>query len=301
MLSRTCPCCGEAALHLQEKAKTEIAYCQFCGWNVARAQELLAFQRRAVYQLLVVLAVPMAIGLAFPSDRLHALEDSLLISALFAFLFVLLRRRLAKDSRKLAEVRTGGDGAYVRQRVVPQADAETLGHLNYVRSLRWPRQVQFNQPARLARIVTQIFPVGMWLFGAHDLLFPNHPIGLAAHGPTEARIWATVMLVCGTVTWSLLRRLFQNKREFSLLKEGQVALGRVVGSIPGLVRRPGIKYEFRDTKDELVLGEAPNVGGTFNEDSYVLVFYDPRRPENSTALGATNYELAADRADRHAV
>jgi hypothetical protein len=109
------------------------------------------------------------------------------------------------------------------------------------------------------------------------------------------------MLGCGTVTWFLLRRLFQNKREFGLLKEGQVALGRVVGSTPGLVRKPGIKYEFRDAKDELVRGEAPSVEQTFDEDSYVLVFYDPQRPENSTALGATNYELTADREDRHAV
>jgi hypothetical protein len=192
----------------------------------------------------------------------------------------------------LAEVSAGVDGAYARQRVVPQPDAETLGRLSYVRSLERPRQVQFNKSARRARTVTKIFPIGMWLWGTHDLLFPHHPISMAAHGPIEARVWAIVVLGCGTLMWVFSQRLFENKREFTLLKEGQVVLGRVVGSTRGLMRSPGVTYEFRDSQGRLLQGEGSNMQEMLNEDSHVVVFYDPQTPENSVALDATNYELA---------
>jgi len=291
MKSSPCPCCGEGIQQLKSKAANNIVYCQSCGWNVARAQGFLAFRRRGIIVALVFFAVWSSIVVAFSPNFRNSLEDGLLIIILLGSLAMVAWRQLSRDSRALAGPSIGASGTNGRQRIVPQPDAQIWAHFEHVRALERPRLVQLNQATRSARKVVSILPVGMWLWGIHDLILPGRPIGLAAHGPVEARAWAAVILGCGTVLWFLLRRSMEDKRQLSLLKNGEVALGYVTGPLSHSVLMQGVSYEFRDLQGCVVKGRCADIQGRLDEDDYVLVLYDPQKSQKCIALCATNYEF----------
>jgi hypothetical protein len=240
---------------------------------------------------LIFFAVITATFLPFHPSLRDGLEIFLFLMALLGVMATVAWKKSSRDSRALAGVARSPSSAYARARTVPKPDAKTLAELDRVRLQACPRRVQLNQMSRAARFVVMIFPIGMWLFGIHDLLLPNRPIGLAAHGLVEARIWGAGILVCGTVLWFLLRHGFQNKRHLKLLQNGQVALARVTGPFSGAAALPGITYEFTDRNGHTVQGKNAVIQTTLNEDDYLLVFYDPQKSQECIAQCATNYEL----------
>ena len=268
MTPASCPSCGEPIQRLQSNAAKAIAYCPACGWNVARARGVVAYQRRGMLVGLVFVAVLLLIPAASSPNRRNSLEGGLIFASLLGVLGAVGWRKLAQDSRALAGVVRVG---YSRARTVPRPDAEILAQVDNARLQPCPRPVRLNQMSRGARSVLRICPIGIWLWGIHDLLLPSRPLGLAARTPVEAQIWGAIMLGLGALLWYLLPRSLENKRQRALLRDGQVALARVTGPFSGSVTSPGITYEFSDANGRTMQGKGAAIYATLNEDDYVAV------------------------------
>jgi hypothetical protein len=134
-----------------------------------------------------------------------------------------------------------------------------------------------------------IFPL---LWGRYGLILPNRPTRLVGYQPAEVRAWAVYVLGSAAMLWLFFQRASGNRRGLNLLRNGETALGRVVGPVVGSFSTPKITYEFRDSKGHFVSGAGADIQGTLEEDAYILVFYDSQRPENCIALCTTDYELA---------
>lgn len=287
MVSTRCPCCEESTQLL--KIGTVSAYCDVCGWNVADALERLALRRRVIYSVLIFYALILSAGIPFarsPLGDVYFLIGTVALGAIFA------RTRGAKDSSRLAGVYKRIRLARTRQRVVPKPDAATSTQLEEVRALARPRPVQRNGFARSRRkplIVPFVisFAVISVLWETRYSIFPNVPIS-----SREAHTWAIYILGSAAILWFLFRRASANKRALSLLKNGEVALGRVIGPLVGSFPTPGITYEFWDSKGHFVCASGADIQGAMEECAFILVFYDSERPEKCIALCTTDYEVA---------
>ncbi len=218
------------------------------------------------------------------------MEDGFLLIILAGLILVMVRRRLSTDSRRVTEACKRLDCARVLQRSHAEPDSAILTQFEHARSMACPRPVQLNQAARLAHGLSMIIPIGMGLWGIHDLLFPLHAIS-AAHG-AQARMWALLIMGLGVVTWFLFRRIEANEPGRALLRSGEIALGRVTGPLPRSVPTLGITYEFMESQGRVVQATGTDIQGTLDEDSYTLVFYDRQKPENCIAQCSTNCEIA---------
>ena len=292
MTSTSCPSCSEPVQQLQGNAAKAMPYCPACGWNVVQAQGVVAHQRRVMVVALLFFAAMNAMLLPSRPSFRDALEIYFSLMALFGIMFAVGWRKSSRDSRALAEVARSGSAGYIRKRTIPKPNAGILAQFDEVRLQACPRRVRLNQEARVARNLVRIFPIGVWLWGIHDLLLPNRPIGLAERTPVEARIGGTILLGLGTLLWFLVARSLENKRQLNLLRNGQVALARVTGPFSGSATSSGIMCKFTDANGHVVQGKGAATRSRFNQDDYVLVFYDPRNSQECTALCATNYEFA---------
>jgi hypothetical protein len=291
MASTSCPCCGQRTGELSIQKRFPIAYCGFCGWNVARARMYLVSRRRSLRAVLVVLTLALLPAILFGTRRLDAVVLWAIFPGLLVFLYLLSERKIALDVSWRCAVENQLGRCYPRSRTVPEPNTNAIAILHRMRALAAPREVTFSADARNARFVTKMFPIGLWILGIHELLFPYHPIGLAARTPFQARLAGIFFLALGCAAWAWSGRLFQDKRALKLLREGEPVLGRVTGSLPSITTAPGIIYEFRDLQGRLWCGRGQRVERDIEEDSAVLIFYERKAPQNSAAIAATYYQL----------
>jgi hypothetical protein len=249
---------------------------------------------RRQYRLFALFfVVVLAAGLAASPNRRNSLEDGLFLVLLITIPAAVVQRRLSRDTHRLADVRSNFVGAVSREASVAEPDPATLAHFNRLRLLPRPRPVRLNETARAALSIAKIMPVGMALWGIHDLILPNRPIALAARTVTQAQAFGLGILCLGGVLWFLLPRTFGKKTELRLLENGQIALARVTGSSTRSRLIPSLTYEFTDRKGVVTCGELVVLGGTVIQVDSIIVFYDPQRPSRCVALCTTSYEFAA--------
>ena len=291
MASSSCPSCGKPIQQLEIKANGSVFYCEVCGWNVAGAQFFLQNFRRQLRLAILFFVVTLSAGMVISPNR-NSLEDGLLIILLLAISFAVVWRRLSRDTHRLEEIRSNLGGAISREATITKPDPSTLAHFNRLRSLPCPRPVKLTQTARVALNLTKIIPIGMALWGIHDLILPSRPIALAARTVIQAQAFGLGILGLGVLLWFLLSRTFVRKTELYLLENGEITLARVIG--PSVRSRfiPSLGYEFTDPKGAVTRGEMLVLAGTIVEGDYIVVFYDPRKPVKCVALCATSYEFA---------
>lgn len=298
MATSECPCCGAATQLVQSKTKPELAYCASCGWNVARVQQVIALRSRSLKFGLIVMAALLGSALIFSPNKRNSLESAGFVAALVISFVVISQKRLSKESRKLATLSADSNAGTLAgnsgqgKRTAPKPDTAILAEFDRLRSLPRPRTLRLNAAARSALYLVMIFPVGMWLWGIHDLIAPDHPISFSK-SRGDARRSGTIMLALGVVTWFTFSRLYKNKVELDLMKNGEIALAQVVQAPPSSSAFSlKVAYEFTDTGNRTVEGKDLDIERGLDEGTWFLLLYDPERPEHRLALRGSNYEFA---------
>jgi hypothetical protein len=293
MASPSCPSCGEPTHCLESRANDSVAYCQACGWNVAGADLFLQNFGRQLRLVALFFLVVLAALLAASPNRRNSLEDGAFLVLLMTIPAGFVQRRLSRDTHRLAEVRSNLVGAVPQDTGVPEPDPVTLAQFNRLRLLPCPRSVRLNPTARAALNVTKIMPIGLALWGIHDVILPDRPIALAARTVVQAQAFGLGILGLGVLLWFLLPRTFGRKTELRILENGQIALARVTGPSTRSRLLPSLTYEFTDPTGIVTRGELVVFGGTMIKGDSIIVFYDPQRPSCCVALCSTSYEFAA--------
>jgi hypothetical protein len=293
MMRQTNEClrCGETCQRLESRGNPPLFYCSVCGWNVSTAQIHLANVRFGLRFGMVLSAIMLPLVIAASPNRRNSLEDCVLIALLLAGMVWFVQRRLSRDSRRLAQIdeKVAKLDSYETNALKP--DSETLAEFERVSSLSRPRSIRLNKSSRSALLVMRIIPVGMWLWGIHDLIFPRHPIGLAEQSPLQARACAVGLFVLGVVLWFLFNKSFEKKAHLEVLRNGEVALARITRAVSRRVVTPVMEYTFCVPNGALVHGQGEDIGGIHNEGDHLIVLYPRQAPEKSLPLCATNYEF----------
>ena len=88
--------------------------------------------------------------------------------------------------------------------------------------------------------------------------------------------------------------IFREKRNWPLLRDGDVALARVVAQSrvqQGRTTYSKIEFEFRANSGQIVRNSQKDVTEKVFEEMTIPVFYDPLEPSKNTALCASHLRI----------
>jgi hypothetical protein len=294
-----CPYCNAKVAYIRGGSKNRpivrLPYCGSCGWNIPFAQKGVVAQLRWTILLMfgfgmfIVAQISVLIA-THPPIQWHGAVLLVGFTAMWVFVaYVLPNRKFKRDLRQLAALRAAAEDRSKAGEsccnVVPVPDPATVELFDFIRSTPCPRPVRFNSTARLAVYVSRGFALAYALGAARVLMFPISSLGVSS-----SRLLAMGLFVFAVVLWFAFSMAAKLGDRTGLIKNGEVALGRV------LTREgPRIACEFSDAKGRVVQGEGKILGHNVQEGMFIPVFYDPQNPADHVALCGSWYEIATPR------
>lgn len=297
-----CPYCNAKVTFVRGGSKNRpiarLPYCAFCGWNIPFVEKgvisrwrwttlgLFGFGILVVVQILVLLAT-------HPPIRWQSMATVAGFAAFWVFAaYAVPRRKYRKDLRNLADVLAAAEASIrtgkVRRSAVPAPDPATLEQFNLIRSTPRPRPVRFNPMARVAVYVSRGFAVAYGIGAIHVLLSPFSSLSVS-----QNRLLALGLFALAAVLWFAFSTAAKREDRADLMKNGEVALGRVLPR-----EGPKISCEFSDAQGRIVQGRGKNLTGNVQEGMYFPVFYDPQNPADHVVLCGSWQEIATPRASK---
>src|SRR5882762_5815415 len=297
-----CPYCNAKVAYIRGGSKNRpivtLPYCVSCGWNIPFAQKGVISQWR--WTILVMFGFGMFIVAQIsvlmathPPIQWHGEVLLVGFTAMWVFVaYVLPNRKFKRDLRELASLRATAEArskaGESRRNVVPVPDPTMVELFDFIRSTPCPRPVRFNPTARLAIYLSRGFALAYALGAARVLLFPITSLGVSS-----SRLLAVGLFVFAVVLWFAFSMAAKLGDRTALIKNGEVALGRV------LTREgPKIACEFSDAKGRVVQGKGKNLGQNVQEGMFIPVFYDRQNPADHVALSGSWYEIATPKVAR---
>ena len=291
-----CPYCNAKVAYIRGGSKNRpivrLPYCGSCGWNIPFAQKGVISQWRWTilvifgFGLFIVAQISVLMA-THPSIQWHGAVLLVGFTVTWVLVaYVLPNRKFKRDLRQLASLRAAAEArskaGESRRNDVPVPDAATVELFDFIRSTPCPRPVRFNPTARLAIYLSRGFALAYALGAARVLLFP-----IASLAVSSSRLLALGLFVFAIVLWFAFSMAAKLGDRTGLIKNGEVALGRV------LTREgPKIACEFSDAKGRVVQGKGKNLGHNVQEGMFIPVFYDPQDPTDHVALCGSWYEIA---------
>jgi uncharacterized protein (DUF983 family) len=280
MRTITCPRCG-ATVSARPFYKP---FCARCGWNLERAQiSLDGSSSASKFVPFVILGI--AILVAFGIATSHA-PAMFFVPLIFGGIILIpwwasvsMRKAIgiAKESvnPSLALSQPPVDMALQRLQVLPR-----------------PRKVQIRFAKGLA---IMLVAVGLLAFtgfyvAAHSAArVPNHRGGTTVTSPFLIMAVFFVILV--------LVPFFRDKKAMPLLRDGELALGRVTfqqNVSQGKSSYSRIGYEFKTNSGQLIQDQAKDLTFSLYEDMTIPVFYDPQNPSKNVTPCATFLRVSTE-------
>jgi hypothetical protein len=294
-----CPYCNAKVAYIRGGSKNRpiarLPYCVSCGWNIPFAQKGVISQWRWTILLMFgfgmfIVAQISVLMATHPPIQWHLAVLLVGFTAMWIFAaYVLPNRKFKRDLRELASMRAAAEArskaGESRRNIVPVPDPATIELFDFIRSTPCPRPIRLNSTARAAVYVSRGFALAYALGATRVLLFP-----IASLGVSSSRLLAVGLFVVAVILWFAFSMAAKLGDRTGLIKNGEVALGRV------LTREgPKIACEFSDAKGRVVQGQGENLGHNVQEGMFIPIFYDPQDPADHVALCGSWYEIALPR------
>ncbi len=273
-----CPRCGsQVPLHRFFNPANK-PFCERCGWNLDRAEAALA-AKSTVVKLLPLGIV--AVGLFAGFGALQAKASILFILPTLVALVALAPLWNYYSTRKAIAAAKSTANPSLAQAQPPIDPA-----LQMLQAMPHPRQVRFRFQGSSAAVLV-VFGAFAILNGILFVAISRRPFSPRGVGLAPLFPLLFVFLVIVVV---LVVPYFRDKRNLPLLRDGELAVGRVVAQQTvqqGKTSYSRIDYEFQSNTGQVVRNSCRDFTRAVFEDMTIPVFYDSLDPSKNIAPCAT--------------
>jgi hypothetical protein len=277
----TCPLCGSSVQLRQFFARSNKPFCARCGWNLDRAEAALA-ETKTMLKFIALAVAGVGLFAAFAVVRAHEtwifpLPAIFMLIALGPLWNYISARRAITSAKST---------------VIPdlaRTNPPVLPSVQLLLSLPRPRRVRVALTGTLGLIV---------LLSAVILLCLMLMVPFTSHdSPIDSKNspLVPILLITFVVSVMVVPAIFREKRNWSLFRDGDVALARVLAQSraqQGRTTYSKIDFEFRANSGQLVHNSQKDLSEKVFEEMTIPVFYDPLDPSKNTALCASYLKIA---------
>jgi uncharacterized protein (DUF983 family) len=285
MSTITCPRCGSPVEQRRFFNAVNKPFCSRCGWNLDRAESALA-AKNAVMILLPAVIVIIALFAVFAASKANA--PFIFVLPVFFSLIAAVPLWSYYSMRKAISA-----AKFTVNPDLAQAQPPLDPSLQMLQSLPRPRRVRFSFRGSFAAIAVMLAGIlvffGVVLATANVRHVPNNRGSFAMFFPLVFLLAVFAIIIAVP--------LFRGKRDLPLLRDGELALARVIAQQTvqqGKTSYSRIDYEFKTSSGEVIRNSCRDLTSSAFEEMTVPVFYDPRNPSKNIAACATYFKVVAD-------
>jgi hypothetical protein len=276
MSSITCPVCGAPVSLHQLFDRENKPFCTGCGWNVDRAEAALN-SRKNMLKFGVLALAAVAFVAVYVARRSH--ENTIfLLPAAFVLLGSLPLWHYLSARRRIAAVKSLGFPNIAATR---SADESTLQLLT---SVPRPRRVRVKFAGTLGLTLVLVSLILICVVPLMLSTWHEYPRD-SKNSPLLSLFFLIAVVAALVVPYLLCER-----RNWPLLRDGEVALGRVLSQQTvhqGRITYSQIQFEFRTNSGQLLRNSQKDLTEKVFEDMSIPVFYDALDTSKNIALCAT--------------
>jgi len=279
-----CPRCGSQVPLRRSFNPASKPFCARCGWNLDRAEARLG-GKSIVVKLLPIGVAAVGLLFFFTSTRANS-PFIFIVPALFALIALLPLWSYNSVQKAIAAAKLTVNPALAQSQ--PPLDPS----LQMLQSLPRPRQVRFRFQGSLGAVAIVVVAVlgltAFFLAGAqaHRRNFHGNKDSFTILLPLVFMLFVFVFLIAVP--------LFREKRNLPLLRDGELALARVVAQQTvqqGKTSYSKIDYEFKTNTGQSTRNSCRDLTNAVFEDMTIPVFYDALDPSKNIAACATYLKI----------
>jgi uncharacterized protein (DUF983 family) len=277
----TCPLCGSSVPQRRFFARSNKPFCARCGWNLDRAEAALN-DTKTMLKLITLAVAGVGLFAAFAAVRAHELW-TLSLPAIFLLIAMIPLWNYISARRAIA---------VAKSTVIPdlaRTNTPVLPSVQLLLSLPRPRRVRVALTGTLGIIVLLSVVILLCLFLMVPFTWHDSPID-SKNSPL-----IPILFITFVVSVMVVPAIFREKRNWSLFRDGDVALARVLAQSraqQGRTTYSKIDFEFRANSGQLVRNSQKDLSEMVFEEMTIPVFYDPLDPSKNTALCASYLKIA---------
>jgi uncharacterized protein (DUF983 family) len=277
----TCPRCGSSLPLRQFFARSNKPFCTRCGWNLDRAEAALN-DTKTMLKLIALGVAGVGLFAMFAAFRSHE-PEALWFPAIFVVIAMVPLWNYISVRRAITAAKST---------VIPdlaRTNPLALPSVQLLLSLPRPRRVRVNFTGILGLLTLLSAVILLCLLLMVPFPWHDSPID-SKNSPLIPVVFIT-FVVAVMVVPAILRE----KRNWSLFRDGDVALARVLAqsrSQQGRTTYSRIEFEFRANSGQLVRNSQKDLSEKVFEEMTIPVFYDPLDPSKNTALCASYLKIS---------
>jgi uncharacterized protein (DUF983 family) len=277
----TCPLCGSSVPLRQFFARSNKPFCARCGWNLDRAEAALN-DTRTMLKFIALAVTGVGLFAAFAAVRAHD-PDILWFPAIFMLIAMVPLWNYFSARRAI----TAAKSTIIRD--VTRTIPPVLRSVQLLLSLPRPRLVRVNFTGTLGLII---------LLSAVILLCLSLMVPFTGHdSPIDSKNspLIPILFITFIVSVMVVPAIFREKRNWTLFRDGDVALARVLTQSrvqQGRTTFSKIDFEFRSNSGQLVRNSQKDLSETVFEEMTIPVIYDSLDPSKNTALCASYLRIS---------
>jgi len=277
----TCPLCGSSVPLRQFFARSNKPFCARCGWNLDRAEAALN-ETKTMLKFIALAVAGVGLFAAFAAARAHE-PEILWFPAIFMLIAMIPLWNYISARRAIATAKST---------VLPdlaRTNPPALPSDQLLLSLPRPRRVRVALTGTLGLIVLLSAVILLCLSLMAPSTWHDSPID-SKNSPLIPILFITFV----ASVW-VVPAIFREKRNWSLFRDGDVALARVLAQSrvqQGRTTYSKIEFEFRANSGQLVHNSQKDLSEMVFEEMTIPVFYDPLDPSKNTALCASYLKIA---------
>ena len=285
MRTITCPRCGSPVPLRRLFGAANKPFCARCGWNLDRAEAALAGKSNTLIFLPFAIAA-LAFFAAFSAAKVHS-PFVFFLPVIFGLVVLIPVWSYFSTRKAIAAAKLTANPSLAL--APPPLDHSLL----MLQSLPRPRRVRFRFAGSLAvaaiALVFMIAGVLIAIFASSRVNRPHHP----PHENSFAMLIPFLLMVLAFVIIIVIP-LFREKRNQPLLRDGELAFGRVTAQQTiqqGKASYSKIDYEFQTSSGQLMQNSAKDLTNAVFEGMSIPFFYDPLDPSKNITPCATYLQI----------
>jgi hypothetical protein len=261
-------------------ARSNKPFCGRCGWNVERAEVALN-DTKAMLKFIGLGVAGVALFAAFGALRSHDTE-LLWFPAVFVLIAVVPLWNY---------ISARGAIAAAKSTAVPDL-AQTIlpihSSIQLLLSLPRPRRVRVGLTGTLGLITLLSAVILLCLLSMVPFAWHDSPVA-SRNSPL-----IPLLFVAFVVSAWVVPAIFREKRNWSLLRDGDVALARVFAQSRaqrGRTTYSKIEFEFQTSSGQIIRNSQKDLTEKVFEEMPIPVYYDPLDPSKNIAVCASYLKI----------
>jgi uncharacterized protein (DUF983 family) len=288
MRTVTCPRCGSPVPLRRFFSMTNKPFCARCGWNLDRAELALA-SKSTIVKFIPIGIAAVAFFIFFTASRAD-MPFIFIVPALFLLIALTPVWSYYSTRKAIAGAKLTADSS------LALAQLPLDPSLQMLQSLPRPRRVRFRFAGGIAvAAIGVVFMIAGVLIAFLALSRVNRPHHPQNQNGFAMLILFLVMFVVFVVI--IIIPLFREKRNLPLLRDGELAFGRVTAQQTirqGKASYSKIDYEFQTSSGQLVQNSTKDLTNAVFEGMTIPVFYDPVNPAKNITPCATYLRIPSN-------